>query len=63
MVMLPPFPILVGYVLFSILIGVIGRKRVVGFFGMFVLSLLFSPVVTGLVLLVMAPVSRATSSK
>ena len=63
MVMLPPLPILVSYVLLSILIGVIGRKRVVGFFGMFVLSLLFSPIVMGLILLVMAPVKKASSSK
>ncbi|MDP4942420.1 MAG: hypothetical protein NWR63_09945 [OM182 bacterium] len=63
MVMLPPLPILVSYVLLSILIGVIGRKRVVGFLGMFVLSLLFSPIVMGLILLVMAPVKKASSSK
>lgn len=63
MVMLPPLPILVTYVLLSILIGVIGRKRVVGFLGMFVLSLLFSPIVMGLILLVMAPVEKASSSK
>ena len=63
MVMLPPLPILVSYVLLSILIGVIGRKRVVGFLWMFVLSLLFSPIVMGLILLVMAPVKKASSSK
>ena len=63
MVMLPPLPILVSYVLLSILIGVIGQKRVVGFLGMFVLSLLFSPIVMGLILLVMAPVKKASSSK
>lgn len=63
MVMLPPLPILVSYVLLSILIGVIGRKRVVGFLGMFVLSLLFSPIVMGLILLVMAPVKKASSSQ
>ncbi|MDO7639078.1 MAG: hypothetical protein MUQ61_00275 [OM182 bacterium] len=59
MVMLPPLPILLGYVLLSMLIAAIGRKRVVGFLGMFVLSLLFSPIIMGLVLLVMAPVSKA----
>jgi len=59
MVMLPPLPILLGYVLLSMLIAAIGRKRVVGFSGMFVLSLLFTPIIMGLVLLVMAPVSKA----
>lgn len=59
MVMLPPLPILLGYVLLSMLIAALGRKRLVGFLGMFVLSLLFSPIIIGLVLLVMAPVSKA----
>lgn len=63
MVMLPPLPILVSYVLLSIFIGVIGRKRIVGFLGMFVLSLLFSPIVMGLVLLVLAPDSKLRSAK
>jgi hypothetical protein len=40
------------YVVLSLLVGVLGRKRAVGFSGFFVLSLLVSPLVMGLVLLV-----------
>jgi hypothetical protein len=42
----------------SAAIGWFGRKRVIGFWGFFVLSLLVSPVITGLFLLVAAPGKR-----
>lgn len=42
----------------SAAIGWFGRKRVIGFWGFFVLSLLVSPIVTGLFLLVAAPGKR-----
>jgi len=42
----------------SAAIGWFGRKRVIGFWGFFVLSLLVSPIITGLFLLVAAPGKR-----
>jgi hypothetical protein len=54
---LPPIVIIL-YVALSLLVGFFGRNRTVGFAGMFVLSLLLTPIVMGLVLLVSAPKSQ-----
>lgn len=48
--LIPPALILL-YVLLSIVVGIYGRKRAVGFAGAFILSLLLSPLVMGLVLM------------
>lgn len=51
-----PMPFLIlAYVVLSGALGYIGRKRAVGFAGVFVLSLLLTPFVMALVLMVAAP--------
>jgi hypothetical protein len=52
--LLHPLAILI-YVGLAGLIGFLGRKSAIGFAGFFVLSLLLTPFVTALVLLVSAP--------
>lgn len=47
--------IILLWIVSSAAIGWFGRRRVVGFWGFFVLSLLISPILTGLFLLVAAP--------
>lgn len=60
---LPPLPILLSYVFLSAVVALWGRKRMVGFGGMFVLSLFFSPVIVGLVLLVTAPSGKSLAGR
>lgn len=43
------------YIVFSVIIGGIGRKRSIGFVGFFLLSLLLTPILMGAVLLVTSP--------
>jgi hypothetical protein len=50
--------IIVLWIAASALVGWFGRKRVIGFWGFLVLSLIVSPVITGLFLLVSAPGKR-----
>lgn len=50
--------IILLWIVTSAAIGWFGRKRVIGFWGFFVLSLLVSPIVTSLFLLVAAPGKR-----
>ena len=47
--------VIVLYVALAALVGLLGRKRAIGFTGCFVLGLLLTPVVMALVLLVAAP--------
>jgi len=49
--MASPLAILV-YVALAVLVGLLGRKRAVGFAGCFILSLLLTPVVMALALMV-----------
>jgi len=49
--MVSPLGILL-YIAFAAFVGFLGRKRTVGFAGCFVLSLLLTPVVMGLALVV-----------
>lgn len=51
-----PMPFLIlAYVVLAGALGYLGRKRAVGFAGVFVLSLLLTPFVMALVLMVAAP--------
>lgn len=44
-------PIMIGiYAVFSLLVGVAGRNTRVGAFGVFLLAVLFTPIIVGLVL-------------
>jgi hypothetical protein len=47
-----------AYVVFCLLAGLCGSQRRMGFFGTFILSLLFTPVVVLVVLLLTGPSSR-----
>jgi hypothetical protein len=49
---------LILYVLFSILVGICGSQRRMGFLGTFITSLLFTPVVVLIVLLLTGPSRR-----
>lgn len=56
---LPP-PVIIIYLLLSVAVGYAGRNRAIGFAGMFAMSLLVTPIIMGLVLLVSAPKSQTT---
>lgn len=47
------------YVALSLLVGLLGRRRTIGFVGTFVLSLLLTPTVMALVLMMGLPRERA----
>lgn len=53
-----PLVLVLLYVLLCLLVGFLGRHRAVGFAGCFVLSLLVTPFIMALVLLVGAPRER-----
>jgi hypothetical protein len=50
---------LILYVVFSLLVGLCGSQRRMGFIGTFLLSLLFTPVIVLIVLLLTGPSQRA----
>jgi hypothetical protein len=50
-----PLGLVALYAALSLLVGYLGRRRSIGFAGFFVLSLLLSPIVMSLVLLVGLP--------
>lgn len=52
-----PIMILSAWVLASLLIGLAGRDRALGFWGFFLVSLLVSPIVVGAALLLTAAVA------
>ena len=49
------------YVLLCILVGYLGRKREIGFAGFFILSILLSPLITALILLISGQRKTAAS--
>ena len=51
------------YVAFSVYVGVLGRDRIIGFSGTFLLSLMISPVVMALVVLLTSPKDSQGSAK
>ena len=54
---------LVGYVALAVLAGFLGRRRLIGFWGFFFLSLMVTPLVTLFFLFVSAPVKRSPPAK
>ena len=50
-----PVGLVVLYLVFCVLVGLCGTQRRIGFFGTFILSVLFTPVVALIVLLLTAP--------
>ena len=51
---IPPL-LIVLYVVLALIVGFLGRKRAAGFSGNFVLSLLVTPIIMGLVLMLGTP--------
>ena len=56
--MVMPLAILIAYLLFSILVGLCGSQRRMGFTGTLLLSLVITPVLALLILLVTGPSRR-----
>jgi hypothetical protein len=56
--MVLPLALLIVYLLFSILVGLCGSQRRMGFTGTFLLSLVITPVLALLILLVTGPSRR-----
>jgi ABC-type multidrug transport system permease subunit len=56
--MVLPLALLIAYLLFSILVGLCGSQRRMGFTGTFLLSLVITPVLALLVLLITGPSRR-----
>ena len=56
--MVLPLALLIVYLIFSILVGLCGSQRRMGFTGTFLLSLVVTPVLALLVLLVTGPSRR-----
>ena len=56
--MVLPLALLIAYLLFSILVGLCGSQRRMGFTGTFLLSLIITPVLALLVLLLTGPSRR-----
>lgn len=57
--MVLPLALLATYLLFSILVGLCGSQRRMGFTGTFLLSLVVTPVIALVVLLITGPSRRA----
>jgi len=57
--MVLPLALLIVYLMFSILVGLCGSQRRMGFTGTFLLSLVITPVLALLLLLVTGPSRRA----
>jgi hypothetical protein len=56
--MVLPLALLIVYLLFSILVGLCGSQRRMGFTGTFLLSLVITPVLALLVLMITGPSRR-----
>lgn len=54
---------IVVYIIFSILVGVCGSQRRMGFTGTFILSLLITPLIVLIVLLLTGPSERAEDGR
>jgi hypothetical protein len=57
--MVLPLALLIVYLMFSVLVGLCGSQRRMGFTGTFLLSLVITPVLALLLLLVTGPSRRA----
>lgn len=61
--MVLPLTLLSAYLIFALLVGLCGSQRRMGFTGTFLLSLVVTPVVALIVLLVTGPSRRAESRR
>jgi hypothetical protein len=61
--MVLPLAVLAAYLLFCILVGLCGSQRRMGFTGTFLISLVVTPVIALLVLLITGPSRRAEMAR
>lgn len=61
--MVLPLAVLAAYLVFSLLVGLCGSQRRMGFTGTFLLSLVVTPVIMLLVLLITGPSRRAEMAR
>ena len=61
--MVLPLAVLAAYLVFAILVGLCGSQRRMGFTGTFLLSLVITPVIGLLVLLMTGPSRRAETAR
>jgi hypothetical protein len=47
--------IIIGYVFLALLVGIGARNRQIGFWGFFILSLILTPIVTGIFVIICTP--------
>jgi hypothetical protein len=57
--MVLPLAVLAAYLLFSVLVGLCGSRRRMGFTGTFLLSLVITPILALVLLLITGPSRRA----
>ena len=61
--MVLPLAVLAAYLVFGVLVGLCGSQRRMGFTGTFLLSLLITPVIMLLILLITGPSRRAETAR
>lgn len=61
--MVLPLAVLMVYLIFSILVGLCGSQRRMGFTGTFLLSLVITPVLALVVILITGPSRRAENAR
>jgi len=61
--MVLPLAVLAAYLVFSLLVGLCGSQRRMGFTGTFLLSLVVTPVIALVVLLITGPSRRAEMAR
>jgi hypothetical protein len=61
--MVLPLAVLIAYLVFSVLVGLCGTQRRMGFTGTFLLSLAITPVIALIVLLITGPSRRAQMAR
>jgi Na+/melibiose symporter-like transporter len=61
--MVLPLAVLIAYIIFCILVGLCGSQRRLGFTGTFLLSLVITPVLMLIIVLITGPSRRAEMAK
>ena len=47
--------LIAAYIVLSLIVAIVGRNRQIGFWGFFILSLIVTPIVTGVFMLICTP--------
>jgi hypothetical protein len=61
--MVLPLAVLAAYLIFSFLVGLCGSQRRMGFTGTFLLSIIFTPVIMLIVIMITGPSRRAEMAR